>query len=277
MPHENVSAERESKIIFLDPEGRVRSLRGIVRFRDGAFVRIDRRDGTLLLPIARVLYPSISEREIGLSMDRPRIADGLLEPRSLWKPFCSRIRTVGLPSRLPAPPQRQTPLDRRERLGPDLVHRTSCVDDRESPGFRETIVVSRDFPKQAQILEPDLIRAVLDAAKGDKGGNPEEYRQVRLKDPLVARALEKPNRILEKLREPGPLIGVRRVRISVAQDQFTASKVAPDLRNVSGPIRQEQERLGEGARVPLDPTPYDVTEPSRRRLARQKDWMPKRS
>jgi hypothetical protein len=44
----------EHKLVFLDSQGATRSLRGIISIED-AFVRVTRRDGFLLVPLARVL------------------------------------------------------------------------------------------------------------------------------------------------------------------------------------------------------------------------------
>jgi hypothetical protein len=44
----------EAKLTYLDSRGNVRTLRGIVSV-DNQIVRVDRRDGTFMVPIARVL------------------------------------------------------------------------------------------------------------------------------------------------------------------------------------------------------------------------------
>jgi hypothetical protein len=48
-------AARESKLIFVDSEGKVRSLHGLVTVEDNGFVRVDRRDGSIMIPMPRVL------------------------------------------------------------------------------------------------------------------------------------------------------------------------------------------------------------------------------
>jgi hypothetical protein len=47
--------DAESKLIFVDSKGETRSLRGTVTVQPDGFVRVDRRDGSLLVPVARVL------------------------------------------------------------------------------------------------------------------------------------------------------------------------------------------------------------------------------
>jgi hypothetical protein len=46
--------DAESKLIFIDSEGKVRSLRGLVAFEDG-WVVVTRSDGTMRVPTHRVL------------------------------------------------------------------------------------------------------------------------------------------------------------------------------------------------------------------------------
>lgn len=45
----------ERKLVFVDSKGETRSLRGLVTVQADGFVRVDRRDGHLLIPVSRVL------------------------------------------------------------------------------------------------------------------------------------------------------------------------------------------------------------------------------
>lgn len=47
-------AEAESKLIFVDSKGETRSLRGVVTV-EGNFVKVERRDGSMMVPVSRVL------------------------------------------------------------------------------------------------------------------------------------------------------------------------------------------------------------------------------
>src|SRR5947199_137440 len=73
----------------------------------------------------------------------------------------------------------------------------------------------------AKVLEPDEPGPTLDALPGQLGGNPEEDRHVRAEGPRFARPLQEANRILHDTFEACSLVCVRRICVSIAQDEFS--------------------------------------------------------
>jgi hypothetical protein len=67
------------------------------------------------------------------------------------------------------------------------------------------------------------------------------------------------------------LVCVRRIRVAVAQDQLAVLEVRTQLGNVRRAIREEQECLGDWARVLRNASADRVTQPSSRWFAREMD------
>src|SRR5439155_5789150 len=109
----------------------------------------------------------------------------------------------------------------------DRLWASGAIEDHEPTRTSESIVVRGDLLEECKVLEPDEPGSTLDALPGQLGGNPEEDRHVRAKRPRFARPLQEANRILHDTFEARALVCVRRICVSIAQDEFSFLQMCP--------------------------------------------------
>lgn len=176
------------------------------------------------------------------------------------------------PSPLPRP--REPFLNRGNGIGSDLVRTARAVEDDETRGPCEPIVVCGDFSQEGKVFEPNEIGSAFDALPPQLGGHPQEEGHIGTQDPRFARSLQEPDRIAHGTFESRALICVRRIRIPIAQDELPPLKMGTDFGHMRSAIGKEQKRFRDGADIAIVRVAHRIAEPGLRGLARQMDAVP---
>src|SRR5207244_12964149 len=116
-----------------------------------------------------------------------------------------------------------------ERVEADRIRTSGAIEDDESTGPREPIVIRGDFLEERNVFEPNEIRPTFDAPPRQLDGNPQENCQVRTEHPRFARPLQESDRIAAATSETPPLLCLRRSRLSIAQAHLPPLKMALDF------------------------------------------------
>src|SRR3989442_1953118 len=164
---------------------------------------------------------------------------------------------------------RETFLDRGDRVETDHIRTSGPIEDDESTGPREPIVVRGDFLEEREDFEGNEIRPTFDALPRQPGGNPQKNCQVRTEHPRFARPLQESYRIVHETFESRPLIRLRRIRVLIAQDQFPRLKMGLDFLQMLRSIGEEEKGFCDGADLVLKCVAHCLAEPRPRGLACQ--------